>query len=129
MAAMEGQPATAQAREAAARCGLDLFRHRSQPISREWVRWADLVVVMTEAHRRRLLERFPEAAGKTNRLLSFAGSADDVADPIGGDTADYVHCLERMAPALTALVAEVKAKAYRADSAETESEARQPPRP
>src|SRR4051794_37326222 len=46
-------------REYAARYGLDLGGHRSTLITPELITWADVIVVMGEAHRRRVNEEFP----------------------------------------------------------------------
>lgn len=56
--------------------------HRSQPITEDLVRTSDVIVGMEEVHRTELLERFPEAAGRT-WLIGELGDLDgpEVADP------------------------------------------------
>ncbi len=70
--------------------GIDLGGHRAQPLTREVIDRADLVLAMGERH----LVRAEElgGAGKSFLLTDFAsngGSARGVADPFGGDLAAY----------------------------------------
>ena len=82
-----GMPATGQAVVAMEELGVDMSMHRSQPLTRELIDAADLVVVMTASHVTRILWRFPDAADKVRLLKSFlprVGRDDDeIPDPIG----------------------------------------------
>jgi protein-tyrosine-phosphatase len=116
LAAAVGMPMTPQAEFALRLRGVPVDgRHRSRPLTRELVDAADAVVVMTTGHLRAARVRFPAAAGKMRLLMSFApsqagGAAADVADPFGGDSEEYVACLEMMWPALEGLVKEERQK-------------------
>jgi len=97
VAAAEGEPASAGAREAAAREGLDLSPHRSRRVSAELVRNADLVLVMEPEHGRaaRALGAEPDRV----HLLSDwpePGESGGVADPFGGSPEAYAECLRRI---------------------------------
>lgn len=91
--APDGMPASYQAVLAMADLDIDMNEHRSQPLSREMVDAADLIVVMTADHESRVTWRFPDAADKIRRLRSFVPEvlADDmdVPDPIG--LSDFVY--------------------------------------
>jgi protein-tyrosine-phosphatase len=70
--------------------GMDLGAHRAQPLTRELVDQADLVLTMGDRH----LARVAELGGgaKAFLLTDFAShgeSARGVADPFGGDLAAY----------------------------------------
>lgn len=81
----------------------DLKHHR------EHIAEADLIVTMTSAQKR-MLDEFPEAAGKETRTLKeLAGEEGDIEDPAGRDAEFFRHCrdeirrcleraLERIAP-------------------------------
>lgn len=99
-----GCSAAAPAQFAASLEGADLSGHSSRPLNRSRVDWADRIVVMTRMHREVIAARFPEATEKLSLLMSHVGRNEDVPDPIGGDSEDYIRCLQQMKPALAALV-------------------------
>ena len=81
--------------------GLD--DHRATPLAAADVEEADHVIVMTAAHRARLVAAFPAAESKTTLLARFARGRrpdDDVADPYGEPQLTYDACLASMAPGL-----------------------------
>jgi protein-tyrosine phosphatase len=90
---MLGGTATREAVEAASDLGLDLSGHGTQPLTEPLVRHADVIYVMTRAHRDALVDQWPSAAERTE-LLAADGS--DICDPIGGPIERYRHCLTRM---------------------------------
>ena len=84
VAAWDGAPASPEAVAAMREIGIDISGHRSRALTRPRVAGADLILAMTEDHRREIARRFPEAAGKVFLLDSFGpGPAQDVADPVG----------------------------------------------
>ncbi len=70
--------------------GIDLSRHRSEPVTASALRWADAVYVMTENHAARLERMFPSFSGKV-RVMPI-----EVPDPFGGDEDDYRAAAERI---------------------------------
>src|SRR5688572_5406224 len=48
--------------------GVPDFKHKPQLVTRDHLRWADIVLVMTRAHRDHVVEHYPEFAGKTKLL-------------------------------------------------------------
>jgi protein-tyrosine phosphatase len=80
-------PATATAQQAARKRGFDISGHRSQPLTRDLVEEADLVVAMEDRHRRAVLDLAP---GADVMLLDEGG----VPDPIGGSLDDYLETLD-----------------------------------
>ena len=70
--------------------GIDLGGHRAQPLTRELIESADLVLAMGDRHLARIGEL--GGMGKSFLLTDFAsngGHARGVADPFGGDLAAY----------------------------------------
>ncbi len=88
---------------------LDNFE--SSPVDESLLRDADAVVSMTNSHNLELKSLFPEDGNKFCTLLSYVNSEEDVSDPYGGDIAEYTACLEKMKPALHALLKHIKAEA------------------
>ncbi len=64
--------------------GVPEFEHKARLATRDALRWADDVLVMTARHQDDLLERFPEFSGKVRLLRDAAGFGEqDVLDPMG----------------------------------------------
>jgi protein-tyrosine phosphatase len=89
VSAAAGTPASEPAVEAMRSRGLDLSNHESRPVSDALVRFADLILTMTRGHRNAILEHWPVAAGKIQLVRP---DGQDVADPMGGDVAEYEEC-------------------------------------
>lgn len=74
-----GSPATPEAIEAMRRFEVDISTHRSQPLTRELIDWAAVVIGMSQSHLDQVIELAPDAANKVKRL----DPQRDIADPIG----------------------------------------------
>ncbi|OAK61369.1 protein tyrosine phosphatase [Variovorax paradoxus] len=77
--ALVGQPADAWSRELMAQRGLDIEAHRARQLTAAMCQEADLILVMDEAQRHYLHQRYPLTRGKLFRLGEAAGM--DVPDP------------------------------------------------
>jgi protein-tyrosine phosphatase len=93
LAATMGARPTAEAVDAMTRLGLDLTAHVSQPLTEQLVRHADLVLVMTAAHRQAIVAQWPDAA---ERVKLLCHDNQDVADPIGGPPDVYRQCAQQI---------------------------------
>jgi len=82
IAAIEGQPASENARKVMEMEGIDLKGHKARQIS-EAVLDADLILAMTQSHKDYILNRFPKAKGKVFLLGEFAGDYGEISDPFG----------------------------------------------
>lgn len=112
VAARPGDAASEFAVSVAARHGVSLDAHRSQPLTPDLVRWADLVLAMGPSH----VDSVRRLGGeeKVLTLGDFASGADEgysVRDPFGGpeglyeDTYQELHgliagALDRLEPIL-----------------------------
>ena len=81
------------------RRGIELESHRSQPLTPELLREADVILVMEEGHRRSIFYAAPQHLAKVFLLTEMAGGHEDVDDPYGGPlslsgrTADLLESL------------------------------------
>lgn len=101
--AMDGAPAHPDARAVAAEAGLDISAHRSQPLTADLVRWADIVLGMSPGHVARA--RALDETADIRLITEFDPGGrheDGIVDPIGYDRGVYVKvfdeirsCLER----------------------------------
>ncbi|MFA9560618.1 low molecular weight protein arginine phosphatase [Evansella sp. AB-rgal1] len=77
--AMDGMLMSEGSRAALANRGIS-ENHRAQLVNEELLQWADVVLTMTESHKRLLLERFPYAYEKVSTLKEYvyndAGTKD-----------------------------------------------------
>jgi tRNA threonylcarbamoyl adenosine modification protein (Sua5/YciO/YrdC/YwlC family) len=101
-AACAGCEASAGAVMEMARRGIDLGRHRSQPLTIELIQQAERIYVMTPEHRDLVLILAPGAASVVE-LLDPRGA---VLDPLGGGPEDYVRTAEHLEHAVEARLKE-----------------------
>jgi protein-tyrosine-phosphatase len=94
--ACEGTEVSSGAHAVMAERGIDMTSHRSRSLNDEYLAAADLVLTMTESHRRYLSTAYPAEAAKIFTLGEFAGFARDVIDPYGGSLAIYRECAEEI---------------------------------
>lgn len=81
LSARTGDPADPVYLGMAKESDLDLTGHRSKPVTRGLLESADLTLVMTGGHRRRLTERYPEFSGKIMLLGHWVDGGVSVSDP------------------------------------------------
>ncbi len=89
IAAMAGGRPSAESVQVMAERDIDIQQHESQPATERLVRFADLVLTMTQGHRDALLAQWPDAADRTFALCQSGG---EIADPIGGTIEHYRAC-------------------------------------
>lgn len=75
--------------------GYDL---RDRPPSRDRLAEADLVLVLSEAERRAVIDLLPAAAGKVRRLADLAGVGEDVVDGDEPSLAAFERRIDRLQP-------------------------------
>ncbi len=88
--AWDGAPITEASYLVGLEQGLDLSEHRAQLLTRELVRGADLILVMSGHHLARVAELGGEE--KVQLLGAYAGREEgqsEVSDPYGADIATY----------------------------------------
>ncbi len=111
VSALDGQPASAGAREAARREGLDLSGHRSRRATAPLLRDADLVLVMEREHARAAVGLGAEPA-KVHVLSDWPEPGEPelaVPDPFGGSPEAYEESLRRIRRHVRRIVPTVRA--------------------
>ena len=85
--------------------GVPPFKHRPSLLTREQLRWADLVLAMTRGHHDHIVDMYPEFTGRTRLLRAHAGLGEkDVDDPMGRPRDVFAACLAVIKESLEALV-------------------------
>jgi protein-tyrosine-phosphatase len=89
--------------------GIEIVSHTPVPIQKSFVSKADLILVMEEVHRRRVISLFPDSEKKVFLLKEFAElGTEDVADPFGGSRSVYMRCLEEIKECLRRIIPRLK---------------------
>lgn len=95
LAAWPGQDAHEHVKTLLAQRGIEV-KHQSQQANEELIRWADLVLSMTQAQAELLKKQFPDDQDKIYPLKVYVQPDEkepDIADPFGGDLAVYEKTL------------------------------------
>ena len=92
VSAAAGMPATEEAVDVLSARGIDITDHRSRLLTPEMIHDADVILTMTEAQRRAVLDLAPSAGEK---LLPLDPQGD-ISDPIGGGPASYERTAEHI---------------------------------
>ncbi len=99
--AIHGAPPSENSLRVAQDFGLDLSKHRSQPISESLMKDCDFIFTMTRSHR----DLLTSVLGKwDNQIVPLAGETADIADPFGGSLKDYRACAEDIQRHLRAIM-------------------------
>ena len=92
-----GLTATAEVEELLAKEGIDVSAHRSQRVTQNMIKGADIILVMEKLHEKRILQIVPEAKNRLFLLKEFAkinnNNELDIADPIGRPYEFYAQTL------------------------------------
>ena len=95
-----GGKATAEAVRVMKNRGIDLSTHRTKPLTDELMDMADIILVMTAAHKELIQNIAPE---KVKTLMEYAGMDADISDPFGGDDEEYAETADEIYTALCAI--------------------------
>lgn len=74
------------------------YTHFSRAVSEDDLRWANLVLTMTSAHKQLLVSTYPFAADKTFTLKEYTRpyGSHDVSDPFGGNIQTYQKTFDEL---------------------------------
>ncbi len=103
LAACEGASASPSAVAVMRELGCDLSGHRSRSLTLEKIDEADLIVVMTSAHRDTVCSLFPQARDRVRLAHTFGvtDTANDVTDPFGQSESRYRQTRDELDTAIT----------------------------
>lgn len=91
--AMDGVSAAELSRQVCAENGLDVSKHRSQPVDLRLMKSADLVLCMAQEHKNDLVQVFPHFRAKIFTLKEYQQNSSaeitSIADPYGKSLEHY----------------------------------------
>jgi protein-tyrosine-phosphatase len=95
--ALDGSPASREATKVMAEMGIDIRDHRAQQLNDDLIQWADLILTMTEAQYRTIINQYGVPAEKVYTLANFSQHKKaDVIDPFGSGIEAYRRCAEQI---------------------------------
>lgn len=98
-----GYPASTEAVAACAAKGVDIKAHRNKGLSRELVEESDIIFVMEQIHKGRVVALAPTAANRCFLLASKTG----IPDPIGQPQESYNNCAKLIERAVQKRISEL----------------------
>lgn len=93
--ALVGMPPPDFAMSVMADRGVDISQHRAKQVTGELAREFDLVLVMEEAQRRFIEQRWFALRGRVYRLGEWRD--EDIRDPFNGPRTGFAQCIETIA--------------------------------
>jgi len=111
-AATNGWPASEEAVQALKEKGIPLTDHASQPITHDLLKSAELIVTMTEWHKRDILSFEPSVSERVHLVTSFGTSDNsaDIPDPIGLSLDVYRHTRDVLESAIADIILHIMDK-------------------
>lgn len=95
IAAIEGQPASENAKKVMEMEGIDLSGHKARQFTQD-VLEADIILTMTQSHKDYIIHRYPKAKGKVFLLGEFVGDNMEISDPFGQGIDVYKKAAEEI---------------------------------
>ena len=92
ISAWAGSQASPESIKCVKNFGLSLKNHRARALTQDIADEADLILTMTEAHKRFIHDAFADVVDKTYTISEYCGEAKDISDPFGLGYADYERC-------------------------------------
>lgn len=100
---LQGHPAHKNSIKVMDEIGLDLTKHRSQPVTTELMEWSDYVLVMEFHHATKLRDRYPDHDDKIMMMGSFGGYME-IKDPLGWWKGPFKACRAELMRCVEAFV-------------------------
>lgn len=77
--------------------GIKIADHKPQAMSAEAAQNADLILTMTDSHKKNVLKLFPEAESYTFTLIEYVtGKPGNISDPWGMDLSEYAKTADQL---------------------------------
>ncbi|TCO78785.1 low molecular weight protein arginine phosphatase [Marinisporobacter balticus] len=105
--AIQGQSAAKNAIQVMDEKSIDIKKHTAKVVTKELIDQVDLILTMTNNHKRQLLQIVPEAKEKIDTLKEYIGLFGDIIDPFGQSVDVYRACAKEMEENLKILVEKV----------------------
>lgn len=117
LAVFGNQSASPQAIKAMEEMDHDISGHVSTQLTQEIVQEADLILTMTQGHKKQILVLEPKAEGKIYSLLEFSSEEDneknlDISDPFGAPIEVYKKTAQELKSAIESALPKILKKIF-----------------
>lgn len=105
--AATGESASNQAIEAMEGHSIDISNHKARQLTKEMIDNADLILTMTNSHKRAIISVNDKALNKVFTLTEYAYGSErntDIMDPFGAPVQVYEKCLIEIKNALNIII-------------------------
>ena len=102
--AVKGTSASYNALMVMEEMGYDLSCHIAKPLNLEIAEDSELILAMTGAHKKAVINAFPSIADKVFTLMEYIGEQADIDDPFGGDITVYRQVASSLKIAINKLI-------------------------
>lgn len=92
----DGSAVSKHAKTVMAELGIDISGHISTQVTGEMIEEADIILSMTQNHKKMLVSFFPDAEDKVFTLGEWSGSEEEIMDPYGGTEEEYRACCKQL---------------------------------
>lgn len=106
--AVKGDSASYNASLVMEEMGYDLSCHVSIPLNLDIIEDSEIILTMTQAHKKAVVNAFPSASKKVFALMEYIGEESDVKDPFGGDISTYKETALELKKAINKLLYKIK---------------------
>lgn len=106
--ALDGMPASEEAIQVMREYGIDIADHRSKLLTEEILKEADLILTMTESHRKAIVDKFPHYEALVFTINQYIDLDGDVIDPFGRGLQAYYETAEQLKEVMTKVAEKVK---------------------
>ncbi len=113
IAAGPGAPPALQSVTVMQDYGMDISDHQSRPVTARLANFADLILTMTNGHRRAIISQWPTLESRVRTMRADGG---DIADPIGSPISVYQACAEQIEDCLRQWVDKIDFQQFRTES-------------
>lgn len=93
---IQGQPPASFTLQVLQHRGIDIYEHRSRPVSRELLAQFNLILTMEAGHKEALKVEFPAISDRVYMVSEMIGEHYDISDPIGEPYGEFERTAEEL---------------------------------
>lgn len=104
----DGMPASDEAIQVMQEYGIDISNHKSKQLNEDIIKQADLILTMTDSHRRAVVDKFPDYEPLVFTINQYIDLDGDVIDPYGRGLPAYYETAEQLKGIMPKLIEKLK---------------------
>ncbi|NLB88124.1 MAG: low molecular weight protein arginine phosphatase [Syntrophomonadaceae bacterium] len=105
---LDGMPASEEAIQVMKEYGIDISNHRSKQLTEDIIKQANLILTMTDSHRKTIMDKFPDYKSLVFTINEYIDLDGDIVDPFGRGLQAYYETAEQLKEVMAKVVEKVK---------------------